>query len=39
MPAYSQLPSSKTDITVTQGWVSSYVDDAGKITITGMVLA
>lgn len=39
MPAFSQLPESKTDIIVTQGWSATYVDDVGKIVITGMVAA
>lgn len=39
MPAYAELPASKTDIVVTQGWEATYVYDLEKVQITGTVVA
>lgn len=39
MPAYTELPESKTDIVVTQGWQATYVYDLEKVTVTGFVVA
>jgi len=38
MPAYNDLPDSKTDIVVTQGWEATYVYDLEKVQITGTVV-
>ena len=38
MPAYADLPESKDEIVVTQGWSAQYVYDLEKITITGTVV-
>ena len=38
MPAYSELPESKDEIIVTQGWTASYVYDLEKVTVTGAVV-
>ena len=36
-PAYTELPASATDITVTQGWEAYYVADLEKVLVTGSV--
>lgn len=38
MPAYTDLPESKTDIIVTQGWEATYVSDLEKVQISGTVV-
>jgi hypothetical protein len=38
MPSYSDLPASKTDIIVTQGWEATYVSDLEKVQISGTVV-
>ena len=37
-PPYSELPESKTDITVTAGWEATYVDDLEKVVMTGSIV-
>lgn len=37
-PAYSELPSSPTDIVVSQGWEAYFVDDLEKVLMTGTVV-
>lgn len=37
-PPYSELPTSKTDITVTAGWEATYVDDLEKVVMTGSIV-
>lgn len=37
-PPYSELPASKTDISVTAGWEATYVDDLEKVVMTGSIV-
>lgn len=37
-PPYSELPESKTDISVTAGWEATYVDDLEKVVMTGSIV-
>ena len=37
-PAFSTLPESQTDITVTQGWTATYIDDLEKVQVSGTVI-
>ena len=37
-PAYSELPKSKTDFTVTNTWKAEYVDDLVSVFITGAII-
>jgi len=37
-PPYSELPVSKTGISVTAGWEATYVDDLEKVVMTGSII-
>lgn len=37
-PTFSELPKSKTDITVTAGWTATYVDDLERVVMTGSII-
>lgn len=37
-PAYSELPKSKTDFTVTNTWKAEYVDDLVSVFISGAII-
>lgn len=36
-PAYADLPASRTDITVTQGWKAEFADDLDHVAVSGLI--